>query len=210
MRNYLRRYTELPFLLHLLRSRRLTLLSPRSWDDRNDAYYIEAYREQMGLASVLALCLTEASETYHHWRIFSGGTSGICIEFNRERLLAWAAGVPGLRAEPVRYRKLPEVRAAAPALEELPFIKRHPFRDEREFRLVLADDAALALKDLELDLATISKIVINPWLPRTVSDSIKAQIQTIEGCQRMRVQRTTLVDNEEWKRICKAGRTQTA
>ncbi len=53
----LRRYTDLPALLHLLKHRKITLLDPSTWDDTNDSYYLLKYKERKGLKTVLALCL---------------------------------------------------------------------------------------------------------------------------------------------------------
>jgi len=91
----LRRYTNLAATVHLLRNRCLTLLNPESWDDRNDAYFLAQYKERTNASSVLALCFAEASETYHHWRVFSSGGDGVCIEFDRPKLLGFSiTGVP--------------------------------------------------------------------------------------------------------------------
>lgn len=90
----------------------------------------------------------------------------------------------------------------APTLNDLPFIKRYPFRDEGEFRLIHEEqNEELDFKDIELDITTISKVVVNPWVPKTVFASIKKSIQEIPDCSSRTVNRTTLVDNDEWKRI---------
>ena len=34
----LKRYTELPYLLHMLSTQRIALLNPSNWADRNDSY----------------------------------------------------------------------------------------------------------------------------------------------------------------------------
>ena len=73
-KEFLRRYTDVPALIYFLRERKITLLDPQSWDDSNDSHYLTLYREKNRLRSVLALCFTQTSETYHHWRVFSGGT----------------------------------------------------------------------------------------------------------------------------------------
>ena len=46
MKTFLRRYTELPFVVDFLQTKTLTLLRPISWDDKNDAYYINQYAER--------------------------------------------------------------------------------------------------------------------------------------------------------------------
>jgi len=82
---HLRRYTNIPALIYLLRKRSITLLDPRSWTDSNDSYYLTLYRDKKSLKSVLALCFTEVNETYHHWSVFAAGSSGICIRFKRSQ-----------------------------------------------------------------------------------------------------------------------------
>jgi hypothetical protein len=84
---YLRRYLDLPALIYSLTNRKLSLLSPDRWDDSNDSHYMTLYRERKGLASVLAACFSQADETYHHWRVFANGASGVCIRFDRVALL---------------------------------------------------------------------------------------------------------------------------
>jgi hypothetical protein len=64
----LRRYPDIP-LLYLLHSQSITLLDPASWDDTNDSYFLLKYKLKKNLQSVLALCLTQTDETYHHWHI---------------------------------------------------------------------------------------------------------------------------------------------
>ena len=106
MATTLRRYTELPYLIDYLQSGELALLNPKAWDDRNDSFYIEEYARARELEGIYALCLAEAFETYHHWRVFSNGSGGVCIEFDKDKLIAEVADVPGLRAETVQYRTI--------------------------------------------------------------------------------------------------------
>jgi hypothetical protein len=77
--HYLRRYTDLTALIYLLHKRKITLLDPSSWDDKNDSYYLTQYKEKCKLKSVLALCLMQSDERYHHWSIFASGSGGVCI-----------------------------------------------------------------------------------------------------------------------------------
>ncbi len=44
-KKFLRRYTDLPALIHLLRTASITFLDPSSWDDKNDAYFMNLYKE---------------------------------------------------------------------------------------------------------------------------------------------------------------------
>lgn len=198
----LSRYTELPFLLEFLRAKEVVLRSPRHWDDKNDAFYLDAYARVQGLPSILVLCLTEAHETYHHWKVFAPGSSGMCIVFKKERFVDWVKAHPQLRAGPVRYRTLADMRGAGPAMEELPFLKRQAFADEKEFRIFSVPAAAGGgpLR-VPMPLSVIDRIVINPWLPKAVAEHVKAAIKGLEGCKSLKVYRSTLVDNEAWKKF---------
>lgn len=206
MSGALRRYTELPFLLDFLHTRELALLSPLSWDDRNDSFYLDAYARMKGLASIYVACLTEAHETYHHWKVFSSGSCGVCISFKKDRFLEWAAAHPELCGGSVTYKTLNEMRAAGPSVEELPFLKRHAFQDEKEWRLFAVPEPGTAgpLR-FAIPLSTIDRIVLNPWLPKTVAEHVKATLKGIEGCAGLKVYRSTLVDNEAWKRFARSA-----
>ena len=63
----LRRYTTLAPLFRLLRSRVLTLLSPKSWDVRRDRGVMEVFNARRGCKTVRALGLSGVGETLRHW-----------------------------------------------------------------------------------------------------------------------------------------------
>lgn len=136
----IRRYTELPFVLDMLAHRHITLLSPATWVDKNDAHFMSVYQQTFNLTSVLALCFTEAAETFHHWKIFSGSPSGICIEFKKHKFASWAKVSTGMQMENMSYRNLSTMKDNRPAPHHLPFIKRFAYRDEKEVRLLWQSD----------------------------------------------------------------------
>jgi hypothetical protein len=76
--DFLNRYTTLPVLLDMLYHKRLVLCNPATWEDRNDAFFIEQYRLRKKLPTTLALCFAGKAETFHHWKVFAGGPSGGC------------------------------------------------------------------------------------------------------------------------------------
>ena len=195
----LRRYTSLSALIQLLRSSELTLLSAAKWDDRNDAYFLAEYARRRKLGAVLAACFARAGETYHHWRVFSHGLDGVCIEFDENRLRKCLDAHKNLRFGDVEYRTLDRIRRRRPKVDRLPFIKRRPFRDEREFRVIYDSDDAIEFKGFAIELACISRIILSPWSNKPLADAIKATIHEIDGCAALRVYRTTLIDNDSWK-----------
>ncbi len=56
MTSFLNRYTSLPYLIEILTDRHLTMLSPKTWEDRNDSFYLERYKVERKLKLILALC----------------------------------------------------------------------------------------------------------------------------------------------------------
>lgn len=198
---YYRRYTELPSLIHILTYRELTLLDPRSWDDKNDSYFLQKYREKKKLGSVLALCFTKANETYHHWRVFAPGSAGVCIRFKASTLEASVRKISGLKLKPVEYLTVSEMRNTAVTTAKLPFLKRFAFQPENEIRLLweskTEEKAALSLP---ISLSSITRITLSPWLHPSLADEVKNLIKSIEGCGGIQVCRSTLISNAEWMR----------
>ena len=148
----LARYTTLGSLLDLLRHRRLTLTSPLFWEDGNDAFSLNEYRLRKRAKSILALCFTQAAETFHHWKVFTRAEDGVRIEFDRGRVTLWWARVEGLTGRKVLYREINKFKNYDHTVEDLPFLKRYPYRDEIEFRLIhLASSGPTEAKHFDFD-----------------------------------------------------------
>lgn len=193
------RYTELPSLIHILKNRQLTLLDPMTWDDKNDSSFITPYREKCKLASVLALCFTRSQETYHHWRIFAPTSSGVRVTLNEQLLRNSVERIDGLQLTDVEYVKLADIRKAKLSKHRLPFIKRYPYRPESEVRLLWESKTEERHSyTLPIDLKTITKVTLSPWLHPSLVESVKCSLKAIDGCSKLTVHRTTLISNDEW------------
>jgi hypothetical protein len=207
--SFLRRYTSVPALLHMLQNKKITLLSPATWDDRNDAFFMTQYKERAKLKSVLALCFASTTETYHHWRVFTHGSDGVCITFRRDALLAGFKNNPDIQAKNVRYKLIRELGKLRPSVGQLPFLKRRPYEDEKEFRIVFSDkDNETEAKGFDIDLTCIERVTLSPWMAKPLADALKYTIRRIPDCATLKVSKTGLLENEEWKRAAmrsKAG-----
>lgn len=195
----LRRYTELPSLIHILKHQELTLLDPSSWDDKNDSYFLSLYREKRGLKSVLALCFTIANETYHHWRIFAPGSAGVCLQLDAEEIKDAVSKVKGVTIKPVKYLTLPKIRATTLEKSRLPFLKRFAFQAENEVRMLWESKTekrnSLAVP---FNRSSITRITLSPWIHPTLSEELKVLIRSMKGCEKLHIYRSTLIGNEEW------------
>jgi hypothetical protein len=188
----------------MLRTKRITLLDPKTWDDTNDSYYLLKYKEKKDLKTVLALCLTEAEETYHHWRVFSQGSSGVCVHFDRQLFVVTLLKHQGVSVKEVVYRRVRDARrrSVVPKISELPFLKRAGFSAESEFRVVFESKTkSIPYLDIKIDLAVIKKITLSPWLNKRLSATVKELITDVPGCDEIEVRRSTLVGNTLWKKL---------
>ena len=195
-----RKYTSLPVLLNILYSSKLTLSDPSKWEDKNDSYYIDTYKRLNNYKTVLVTCFSETIETYHHWKIYAGTPSGICIEFHKAKL------IPMMRKQNVimdyvKYARINlKVLKTEMTLEKFPFYKRIPFSDESEFRvLYYSCDKELLTYDIEIDFKCIKAIIINPWLDKSISGNLINVINSFKGKHQFRVYQSTLLENEKWK-----------
>lgn len=200
--DYLRRYTDLTALMYLLHKRKITLLDPASWDDKNDSYYLTQYKEKRRLKSVLALCLMQSDERYHHWSVFAPGPGGVCVKLKREELLATVRMHSHIHMRPVTYMTLSEIRRAKLKVADLPFLKRQAFEHEDEFRIIYTSKTQrLSTLDISIPLSCIEKITLSPWLHSGLSHYVKQTLRAIKGCENLEIVRSTLISNEEWKKL---------
>lgn len=206
--NRLLRYTNITALLHILRTQQITLLDPKNWDDSNDSYGMAIYKERMGFKSVLGLCFTETAETYHHWHVFAKDASGVCLTFDKQKLLEHVDRSKGFDFGSVEYKLVKELRNSAPEINTLPFLKRSGYSDECEFRLIYKSSIKeTSAKDIKISIDCIQKVTLSPWIPKALVSSIKKTISSIPECERLNkyIFRSTLTGNNEWKDILKAA-----
>lgn len=202
---YLRRYTDLPALLHLLTAKQITLLDPKTWDDRNDAYFMSLYKERKKLKTLLALCFSQSPETYHHWRVFSNGPAGVCIVFNRAPLVA-SLKKAGVSTGPMKYLTLKSAKGRTFTINDLPFLKRYGFKPENEFRAVYSSTATEELSlPVDIGIDSVRSISLSPWMHSSLASSTVAAIRAIDNCRALKVSRSTLISNEQWKSLGKSA-----
>src|SRR5688572_16152316 len=99
--NVIRRYISIAGAIDMLRHQQLALLDPATWDDRNDRYFMELYKEARGLGGLYAACASTCYETYHHWRVFTSSADGVCVEIYRQPLEQALATMGGVRFDEV-------------------------------------------------------------------------------------------------------------
>lgn len=199
--NPLKRYTSLSVALDMITNQRLTLLSPGTWDDKNDIASLESFRAERKMEKVFACCFTQAPETFHHWRVFGSSIEGVRVNINRRLFLDSLKGNPAYLYDSVEYLTLDQMdKMKEIDVCRIPFLKRWAFRDEKEFRVIYeCQKSNVPFHHVELKREWITSITLSPWLPDNLIDSIKAVIKSLPHCDKVRIQRTSLRDHAGWQ-----------
>jgi hypothetical protein len=158
-KSYLRRYTHLESLRNILCTKSLTLLDFQKWEDKNDSHFLRLYKEERKLKSVLALCLTSASERFHLWHVFGpkrerrslrgarkslgcspyNGSSplariGVRIRFDRAQLIEAISKHHGVTCDDIDYITHARLKALAKVRKGTDPISKLPFIKRYGFR----------------------------------------------------------------------------
>jgi hypothetical protein len=85
-------------------------------------------------------------------------------------------------------------------VEELPFLKRYAYEHESEFRVVFDSEKKKVGKiDIDVPLSSIERITLSPWMHYDLYVHTKALLRTLPGVSRIKILRSTLIGNQEWK-----------
>ena len=193
----LMRYTTLPVLLDFLERKKLVLLDPKNWDDRNDSEVILGYKEKKGIKNLFALCFSYGPETIHHWKTFANGSSGCRIEFNAEKLMT-IFEKEGLMHGKVDYRKISDVKSESFELDHMPFIKRAPYACESEYRVLWEGDTKDKVYEIDVPLDAINKITISQQMPEQIFKTIKVLLKEAFTDPGKRISQNTIYENTIW------------
>ncbi|MCO6149264.1 hypothetical protein [Flavobacterium sp. NRK1] len=194
----LNRYTTLPILLDMLERKKLTLLNPILWEDRNDAEIILEYKNRKGVDNLFALCFSHNDETLHHWKTYSNGPSGCVIEFDAKKLFAILNKIPGLKHGVVDYKKLPEIEKTKVEINAMPFTKRWPYRVEEEYRIIYETNEKMDFFEIDIPLNIIRKVTISQQMPQQIYNTIKEHLKGTSKNPDGRISRSTLYENKRW------------
>ncbi|MHA3789331.1 DUF2971 domain-containing protein [Flavobacterium hauense] len=195
----LNRFTTLPILLDMLERKKLTLLNPNLWEDRNDAEIINEYKSRKDIDYLFALCFSHDDETIHHWKTYSNGPSGCVIEFDPKKLFAILDEIQGIKHRKVIYKKIDDVSSKKIIeLDDIPFTKRWPYRCEEEYRIIYETNDKMDFFEIDIPLSVIRKVTISQQMPKQIYETIKRHLKGTAKDPDKRISRSTLYENQRW------------
>jgi len=193
----LNRFTTIPFVMDLLKRKKLVLINPELWEDYNDQATVKIFQELSEKEGVYALCLTDQNETIHHWNAFANGATGCCVEFSPQKLFVMLDTADGMTHGKVQYVRIRDLRKSKFETCQLPYLKRDPYKNENEYRLIATTDAPQQkLFEIDIDLAAIRRITINNKIPKEEFEQIKAEFLTL--APKVKIYQSTIYNNTVW------------
>jgi hypothetical protein len=203
----LNRFTTLPVLLDFLQRKKLVLLDPKIWEDKNDSEIILEYKKRKNIENLFAVCFSLNDETIHHWKTFSHGPAGCVIEFNAKKFFKVIDHIPGLIHRRVEYKKLADIEKKGFEIktDDIPFIKRWPYRCEEEYRIIAEPAGKTDFFEIAIPLETINRITISQQMPEQIYKTIKGYLKNLNGDPDSRINRSTVYENKRWISRFKKG-----
>ena len=193
------RYVPMPVMMDYLFNRRITLVNPCKWPDKNDSGLMELYRKEKGLnekGGLLALCFTTEPDLVHFW---NGKGTTFRIEFDGKLLLE-TADREKLRHDYVQYWPIKEARTNIAngkiKLDDWPFTKRLPYKCEREYRIIReSHEDCPDFLEVALPEGCVTRVTADPSMKPEMYEKIKA---IIEGQTGFSCWHSTLEENRQW------------
>ena len=50
-------------------------------------------------------------------------------------------------------------------------------------------------------MGCIRKISLSPWMPGILKESVQRTLHAIDGCSKLGISQSTLIENETWKKV---------
>lgn len=165
----------------------------QKWEDKNDVKLLELYEKIEG-RKIKVLCLQQDDETIHHWNFFaySGCKKDVCcIEFNKEKLLNIYSDKEKYIHGEVQYKTINDV--CFDETKELLLTKRHPYRNEEEYRIIqIGKDKIWKVTD------AITKITLSQMLSNEEFCQRKEWLQKKYNLPDSMINKSTIYENQQW------------
>lgn len=171
-----------------------------SWDDKNDKYTLQKYREYVYPQNVLVLCFCDGAGNVYHWTALgktdpndSDSQIKCSIVLNKDTFLKHIDSIVGMSHHEMMYCKNNKV--AEHQMENLPYLKRNEFAIEKEYRIIYTGDkSGFFLSDI---IPYIDKIVIGLCTEEKF-DKIKQHIVTTFHIDEAKITQNLLNGSKEW------------
>jgi hypothetical protein len=198
-KDFFRKYMPFGRALDTLK-RGLFLADPLDWEDQNDVICVKRYSEISG-QSVRAICVTEGTEKYHHWRSYSDSKLLVALLLRKKSFEAqcqeYSATNCQSRFEAVKY--FPIRRASEIVADDLTFSKFNAYESEQEYRLVVqAANMSDIPQRLPIAADIVKGVIVNPWADDEFVEAVRIAVNAIPPFATVSVTRSTVLGKDKW------------
>lgn len=199
-KNQLKHYTSVSTLYKIL-ANGFMFQDGKSWDDENDKYTLQKYREYISPKNVLALCFCDGAGNAYHWTALGKidpndpySEIKCSIVLNKDKFLKYVDS-EGMSHQEMKYCRNSEIRGYH--IKDLPYLKRNEFSIEKEYRVIYTGDKSeFFLTDI---IPHIDKIVIG-LCDKKEFDKIRKYIATTFHIDEAKITQNLLKGSEEWNK----------
>ncbi|MBL4808126.1 MAG: DUF2971 domain-containing protein [Rhodobacteraceae bacterium] len=207
----LKKYMKIERLKDALENKRIYLSGQEDqekWEDGNDRELVNIYRKQKKLSDVRVTCFNAAADKYHFWDIFGGRDKGVCLRFNRRKLLANIKELDGnqkLRGKDVEYYNIKRFEKEG-KFENLAFSKRSFYSDENEYRVICDVSAGGSLSPRYLRFCgdALEQVYFNSWISHSAYTELRAKYLVVlknANMGHVTIHRSRVTSYAKWRDI---------
>lgn len=197
--NQLKHYTSVSTLYKIL-VKGFMFQNGESWDDDNDRYTLQIYRDYISPQNVLALCFCDGAGNAYHWTALGKidpndpySEIKCSIVLNKDTFLKYIDSIDGMSHQEMMYCKNNKV--AEHQIEDLPYLKRNEFSIEKEYRVIYkGDKSEFFLPDI---IPYIDKIVIGLCMEEKF-DEIKQHLTAKFHIDETKITQNLLKGSKDW------------
>ena len=117
--------------------------------------------------------------------------------------------IDGVRHKKISYQKINELKPKSFDLKQMPFIKRFPYKIEKEYRVIWEGKGNDKPIEIEIPLEIIERITISGKMPSNVFETIKTLIESKLDSRKIKIYRSTIYENKKWIGFFKKVRNET-
>lgn len=196
--NTLNRFISIDRMFDIISKKKIKMSDHKYWEDKNDKCVLDKYKTELRYKSLFALCFLCEPETIYHWKCFAKKMDTCCIEFDGKKLINSIRDKKCFKYGKVKYIPIKKMKEKLTKVECLPFSKRHPYRNEAEYRIIFVSKSQKNEKIIPINNSSmVNKITINPYLPERCFKIIKKELSEVYTIKE--VNRSTVIENPDWK-----------
>ena len=206
------RFMHFEYLLDLIKNRRLPLINPSEWEDKNDIFASKLSCKDDEIIGICCFTLSNSNSIYR-WSKMAPNNLCVRVEFDVDKIKAKLT--PDMKMKEVQYKSAEELKNfSIKEIKDYAFVKSKPFKQEKEIRIVVYQTITDENKNVkivdylrELPSDVIKSIRLSPFLNQEMHGLVKEILQmylAANNWQNIKISQSGILNKEKWQNeLCK-------